>query len=109
MLLSHTSSLTENGSNYNIEYNHHISEFFTKDSEIYYDGSYSKTNWPGYFAYMNVNYCLLGTIIENVTGQRFDLYMIENVLKPLDITGSFNIYEMPKEALDETGTIRKIN
>ena len=81
MLLSHTSSISENGSNYNIEYNHHISEFFSNDSEIYYSGSYSKKNWPGYFDYMNINYCLLGTIIENVTKQRFDLYMIENVLK----------------------------
>ena len=54
---------------------------------------------------MNINYCLLGTIIEIVSKKRFDLYMIENVLTPLNITGSFNIYEMPKEYLDEVGTI----
>jgi CubicO group peptidase (beta-lactamase class C family) len=35
MLLSHTSSARENGSNYNIPYNHHISEFFTDESEIF--------------------------------------------------------------------------
>ena len=52
-----------------------------------------------------MNYCLLGTIIENITNERFDLYMINNVLKPLDINGSFNIYEMPIEILDETGTL----
>ena len=105
MLLSHTSSISEKGSNYNIPYNHHISEFFLEDSDIYYNGSYSKTNYPGYYDYMNINYCLLGTIIENVSKQRFDLYMIEHVLEPLNITGSFNIYEMSKEALDETGTL----
>ena len=44
MLLSHTSSISENGSNYNIPYNHHISEFFTEDNEIYYNGSYSKNH-----------------------------------------------------------------
>ena len=105
MLLSHTSSISEKGSNYNIPYNHHISEFFLEDSDIYYNGSYSKTNYPGYYDYMNINYCLLGTIIENVSKQRFDLYMIEHVLEPLNITGSFNIYEMSKETLDETGTL----
>ena len=105
MLLSHTSSISEKGPNYNIPYNHHISEFFLEDSDIYYNGSYSKTNYPGYYDYMNINYCLLGTIIENVSKQRFDLYMIEHVLEPLNITGSFNIYEMSKEALDETGTL----
>ena len=105
MLLSHTSSLAENDSNYNVPYNHHISEFFNNVSEVYYNGSYSEKNWPGYFDYMNINYCVLGTIIENVTNQRFDLYMNEFVLKPLNITGSFNIYEMPLEALEETGTI----
>ena len=104
-LLSHTSSLAENGSIYNIPYNHSISEFFTNGSEIYYNGSYSKQNGPGYYDYMNINYCLLGTIIENITNIRFDKYMIENVLKPLNITGSYNIYEMSQETLDETGTL----
>ena len=107
MLLSHTSSIRENDGNYNIPYNAHISEFFTKDEENYYNGSYSKDHGPGFFEYVNMNYCLLGTIIENITNERFDLYMINNVLKPLDISGSFNIYNMSKEALDETGTLYK--
>ena len=104
MLLSHTSSISESGPNYNIPYNHHISEFFNKDSEIYYEGSYSN-NEPGFFNYVNLNYCLLGTIIESVSKQRFDLYMIEHILKPLNITGSFNIYEMSEDILNETGTL----
>ena len=103
MLLSHTSSIREG--DYNIPYNHYISEFFTNDSEIYYNNSYSKENAPGYFYYVNMNYCLLGTIIEIVSKERFDLYMINHVLKPLNITGSFNIYEMPENILDETGTL----
>ena len=57
-----------------------------------------------------MNYCLLGTIIENVTETRFDKYMNENVLKPLNITGSFNIYDMDQKDLDKVGTIyRKLN
>ena len=103
MLLSHTSSIREG--NYNIPYNHYISEYFSINSEIYYNGSYSKENGPGFFSYANMNYCLLGTIIEIVSKERFDKYMIEYVLKPLDISGSFNIYEMPENILNETGTI----
>ena len=103
MLLSHTSSIREG--NYNVPYNHNISEFFTNDSEIYYNNSYSKENPPGYYSYVNMNYCLLGTIIENVSKERFDKYMINHILEPLNITGSFNIYEMSQETLDETGTL----
>ena len=31
--------------------------------------------------------------------------MIEHVLKPLNTNGSFNIYEMSEEILNETGTL----
>ena len=103
-ILSHTSSISENGSNYHIPYEHNISEFFINTSNYYYKDSYSK-NEPGFFDYMNINYCLLGTIIENITKQRFDIYMTEHVLNPLNITGSYNIYNMSKEVLDEVGTL----
>jgi len=72
---------------------------------IYYNGSYSKTNYPGYYDYMNINYCLLGTIIENITNERFDLYMKKHVLEPLNITGGFNLDDMSQEVLDQIGTI----
>lgn len=109
MLLSHTSSIRENETNYNIPEGNNISDFFKNGSQIYYDKAYSKKE-PGYFEYVNMNYCLLGTIIEIVTKTRFDKYMIENVLKPLNITGSFNVDEMGKEYLEKVGTIyRKFN
>ena len=109
MLLSHTSSIRENDTNYNIPEGYNISDFFTNGTKIYYDKAYSNQSL-GYFEYVNMNYCLLGTIIENVTETRFDKYMNENVLKPLNITGSFNIYDMDKKDLDKVGTIyRKLN
>ena len=74
---------------------------------MYFDGCFAKNKneGPGYFRYSNMNYCLLGTIIENISGERFDKYMIKNVLNPLEITGSFNIYEMDIKDLNEVGTI----
>lgn len=47
---------------------------------------------PGtYFSYSNINFGLLGTLIESLSGERFDKYMKRVVLDPLGIKGSFNI------------------
>ncbi|MCA9124358.1 MAG: serine hydrolase [Planctomycetaceae bacterium] len=41
---------------------------------------------PGYrYAYSNYGYCLLGRIVEKLTGQSYERYVQENVLAPLDI------------------------
>ena len=55
-LLSHTSSIREEGHNYNIPYNAQILEFFTEGKTYYYNGFYSKEHGPGYYSYMNMNY-----------------------------------------------------
>ena len=39
--------------------------------------------------YYNLNYGLLGTIIEAVSVERFDLYLQNNILKDLDIIGGY--------------------
>ena len=45
---------------------------------------------PGrYFAYVNLNYGVLGSVMEAASGQRFDLYMKNAVLQPLGISGGF--------------------
>jgi D-alanyl-D-alanine carboxypeptidase len=47
---------------------------------------------PGtYFTYGNINFAVLGTLIEALTGVRFDIYIRKEVLIPLGIQGSFNI------------------
>ena len=77
MLMSHTSSIREGGDNsgnYNIPYGHDISEFFQEGAEYYCDGCWAPAEEaPGeYFSYCNMNYCLLATIMEKVSGERFD-------------------------------------
>jgi CubicO group peptidase (beta-lactamase class C family) len=42
-----------------------------------------------YFTYANYNTIVLATIIERVSGQRFDLYMKSAVLDPLGLRGGF--------------------
>lgn len=63
--------------------------FFTPDC-------WRSTEPPGtYFEYANLNYAILGTLIENVSGQRFDQFVRQQVLLPLGIEGSFNIHDLP--------------
>jgi CubicO group peptidase (beta-lactamase class C family) len=39
------------------------------------------------YAYSNFGYCLLGRVIEKVTGQRYGAYVRDAVLKPCGVTG----------------------
>ncbi len=42
----------------------------------------------GTHQYANVNYCLLGKIIEKVSGMSYEEYVTENIFKPLDMKAS---------------------
>ncbi len=83
-LMTHQSSLRDEGG----------IAFDIKTSLVDELGSNSKC-WdkehpPGWFAYCNLNYGLLATVMEKAAGQRFDLLMGELVLKPLGMSGGFN-------------------
>ena len=110
MLLSHTSSIREG--DYSIPYGRHISEYFTPGKILYYKDCWAPAEEaPGeYFSYCNMNYCLIGTIIERVSGERFDQYMVNHVFKPMGLSCSFNVSEMSPEAQAQVGTLyRKYN
>ena len=96
MLLSHTSSLRDAGG-YSFPLEHSLQSVLDPRGAHYGAGGYwaaaSKTvdHTPGrYFAYVNLNWGVLGTLIEAISGQRFDYYMKEAVLAPLHISGDFN-------------------
>ena len=114
MLMSHTSSIRDGGvpGSYNIPFGHHISEFFTEGSTHYMPRCWAPAEEaPGvFFAYCNMNYCLLGSVIENVSGQRFDRYMTDHIFAPLGLSCSFHIPDMPDAARAQVGTLyRKLN
>ena len=114
MLMSHTSSVRDGGvpGSYNIPLGHPISEFFTEGAPCYMPRCWAgPEEAPGvFFAYCNMNYCLLGTVIENVTGERFDRYMTDHIFAPLELSCSFNVSGMPREVQARVGTLyRKLN
>lgn len=98
MLLSHTSSL-QDGSGYsnflsgtlNTIPVPSIAEVLVPGGQFYTSNMW-RTEAPGtHFAYSNINYGLIGTLIEKISGQRFDLYMQNEILEPLGVSGSYNV------------------
>lgn len=102
MLLSHTSSIVD-GSKYDnflsATYAQNpppsISTYFVAGGS-YYTGNIFLNKKPGqYFSYSNSNFGLIGTLIEKISGQRFDIFCKQHILDPLGITGSFNVQDLP--------------
>lgn len=111
MLLSHTSSIRD-GSVYSIAPEYSIQEFFTPDGKYWLDGEHFANSEDGvdrapgvYFAYCNLNYGVLGTVIECVTGQRFDEYMKAEVLEPMGMKASYNPGDFTAEELKDLSPI----
>ncbi|WP_290624908.1 serine hydrolase [Altibacter sp.] len=102
MLLSHTSSL-QDGSGYAP----FLAATYSQDpipsiaevlipGGVYFSSNMWRSESPGtFFAYSNLNYGVLGTLIEKISGVRFDTFMKNEILVPLGISGSFNIQDLP--------------
>lgn len=80
MLLNHTSSITDAQRYHSLD----IINPATSDS---WAQSYSE-HAPGvHYEYSNLGYNMVGAIIEQASGQRFDRYVKEHVLDPLGLYG----------------------
>ncbi len=112
MVASHLSSL-RNGSYYALPPHKNIREFFVPDGTDYNGGEHFAPlgQEPGkYFCYCDLNYNLLGTVIERVTGERFDLYQKNHILRQLDIKGDYVVSNLGREEFANLGTVyRKKN
>lgn len=101
MLLNHTSSL-QDGSGYDAFLSAtaiqnpppSLAELLIQNGSFYTFDMF-RTSRPGaYFNYSNVEFGVLATAIEKVTGIRFDIWIRQNILLPLGIKGSFNIQDI---------------
>ncbi len=97
MLLLHTGSLNE-GSGYddflmatynNVSNPPSFSELFVPGGKYYTEDMWRKEAPGEYYTYCNANFGLAGTVIERITGQRFEDFMQQNLFIPLGITGSY--------------------
>jgi CubicO group peptidase (beta-lactamase class C family) len=102
MLLSHTSSIRDGST-----YNNFLSATFSQSQvpplnsllspggSFYSSGQFFSQEPGSYFTYANVNYGIIGTLVEIITETRFDIYCRDNILLPLGIQGSFLPTELP--------------
>ena len=101
MLASHISSLRD-GKIYSIPPEFSVREFFEPSGKFFDNGIHFASNFD--FEYCNLNYGILGTIIESVTGQRFDLYQ-KNLFKQLDIFADYVVGNLSPDEFQNLGTI----
>jgi len=101
MLLSHTSGINDCAVYYNFmqdTYNNSVppdlAELLTDSGKYYNLDLWRNCKSGTYFNYCNLNYVIIGTIIEKLSGQRFEVYCKNNIFEPLGISGSFNIQDI---------------
>ena len=99
-LLSHTSSIRD-GSRYTIPSPYTLQDFFRPEGRFFEDGAhFDPRHAPGAYAqYANLNTGVLGTLMECVAGQRFDVFMEQEVLRPLGMEGGFNVSRFSPEQI----------
>lgn len=106
-LASHTSGLRD-GKVYSIPPSVRVRAFFMPGSPYWEGGAHFAPagQAPGaYFTYCNLNYGLLGTVIEAVTGQRFDQYQKTHILKDLECRADYVPGNLEAPEFARLGTI----
>src|SRR5438552_10441781 len=86
MLLSHTSSVREHDDDYVIPLGGSLQSLMTDPR------NWDPQHGPGdnVFRYTNLNFPIVGSIVERVTGERFDIWMRRNVLEPMKLDACYN-------------------
>lgn len=85
MMLSHTSSLRDDGG-YNFPESTSLREALEGNAACW-----GRNAPPGaFFSYANLPWGVLGTIVEKVSGERFDRYMRRHVLEPLGVDATYD-------------------
>jgi len=77
----------------------------THTSSMLDDGSYSTAKPGTAFSYANPPWRVVGAMMEKATGERFDRLMKRLVVEPLGLSGGFNIAELPAERIANVATL----
>ncbi|MEM8767386.1 MAG: serine hydrolase domain-containing protein [Pseudomonadota bacterium] len=100
-LLAHTSSVRDGPRYFIAAGTGELKDFFDPDSSFWDAGAHFASEGdeaPGrFFVYANLNFGLIGAVIERVSGQRFDQFMAREVLEPLGLAARFDPCEVPPE------------
>ena len=105
-LLTHRSSLRDEAG-YSFPAGTALKDFVTPGAPLYGDGKMWASNaGPGdYFTYCNLGWGLIGTLMERVSGERFDRLMQRLLLQALGLTAGYNPAELAPAALGNLATL----
>lgn len=87
MLLSHSSSLNDSEGYFTIN-------VINPDSSATHTKAYNNYEPGTKYEYCNLGYNTLGTILERVSGERFDQYIVNNILTPIGAYGGYNVNDL---------------
>lgn len=87
MLLSHTSSLSDQGGYFSLDV---IRPDITPDVS----GSFNEYAPGTGYQYCNLGFNTLGVLVEIHSGERFDQYVRNNILDPMGVYASFNVNDL---------------
>ncbi len=111
LLLGHRSSLRDEGG-YIVEPGQALQDLLLPGGALHGAGRCWAAPSPGidmrpgaYFSYCNLNFGVLGSVIERASGQRFDRFMHEQVLAPLGMSGGFDPSTFSDAQLAQVATL----
>ena len=87
MLLSHSSSMNDANGYFTIN-------AINPDSSATWQTAYNDYEPGSKYEYCNLGYNTLGTILERVSGERFDKYIVNNILNPLGVYGGYEVLSL---------------
>ncbi|WP_426174621.1 serine hydrolase domain-containing protein [Massilia sp. TWR1-2-2] len=105
-LLNHTSSLRDDAG-YSWPADTALSTILVPGARGHGKGGMWAANaGPGaYFTYCNLNWGVIGTVMERVTGERFDRLMKRLLQGPMGLHGGFNVSELSPQDLANLATL----
>ncbi len=92
MILSHTSSINDSEGYFNLDV---INPNKNPNWEKCYTDKQPGTN----YLYCNLNFNMIGAVIEKQSGQRFDSYVKQHILSPLNLYGGYCIDSLDEKRL----------
>ncbi|MEO5692489.1 MAG: serine hydrolase domain-containing protein [Usitatibacter sp.] len=92
MLLTHTSSMRDDAGYYQFDANVNLRDMLVPGGALHADGAmWSRDHAPGtFFSYANLPWGVVATVMEKVSGERFDVLMARLVIEPLGMQGGYN-------------------
>ena len=87
MVMSHTSSINDSEGYFNFD-------VINPDKNIHWAKCYNNYEPGKGYQYCNLNYNMIGSVIENLSGERFDRYIKGHILDPLNLSGGYWVDEL---------------